>query len=91
MAEDRKNKQKINSKEYIQLFKKTNIITSFGVTVISNIAIGGLIGYYLDKWTFNNKVLLLVFLMLGIVSGMYNGIKLLMKEAEKENEKDKKS
>ncbi|MCL4408383.1 MAG: AtpZ/AtpI family protein [Thermotogae bacterium] len=91
MAEDRKDKQKINSKEYIQLFKKTNIITSFGITVISNIAIGGLIGYYLDKWTFNNKVLLLIFLILGIVSGIYNGIKLLMKEAEKENGKDKKS
>ncbi|MGC8544508.1 AtpZ/AtpI family protein [Athalassotoga sp.] len=91
MAEDRKDKQKVNSKEYIQLFKKTNIITSFGITVISNIAIGGLIGYYLDKWTFNNKVLLLIFLILGIVSGMYNGIKLLMKEAEKENGKDKKS
>ncbi len=91
MAENRKDKQKVNSKEYIQLFKKTNIITSFGITVISNIAIGGLIGYYLDKWTFNNKVLLLIFLILGVVSGMYNGIKLLMKEAEKENGKDKKS
>jgi|YelNatPaOPRAMG01_1025707.scaffolds.fasta_scaffold08142_4 ATP synthase protein I len=91
MSEDRKDKQKVNSKEYIQIFKKTNIITSFGITVVSNIAIGGLIGYYLDKWTFNNKVLLLIFLILGIVSGLYNGIKLLMKEAEKENGKDKKS
>jgi F0F1-type ATP synthase assembly protein I len=91
MSEDRKDKQKVNSKEYIQIFKKTNIITSFSITVVSNIAIGGLIGYYLDKWTFNNKVLLLIFLILGIVSGLYNGIKLLMKEAEKENGKDKKS
>lgn len=90
MAEDRKDSQKINSKEYIQLFKKTNIITSFGITVVSNIAIGGLIGYYLDKWTFNNKVFLLVFLILGISSGMYNGIKLLIKEAEKEDGKSKK-
>ncbi len=90
MAEDRKNKQKVNSKEYIQLFGRTNIITSFGITVLSNIAIGGLIGYYLDKWTFNNKVLLLIFLVLGIVSGMYNGIRLLLKEVEKEDGKKKK-
>ncbi len=90
MAEDRKDRQKVNSKEYIQLFKKTNIIASFGITVVSNVAIGGLIGYYLDKWTFNNKVLLLIFLVLGIFSGMYNGIKLLMKEVEKESGKDNK-
>lgn len=90
MAEDRKNKQKLNPKEYVQLFKKTNIITSFGITVVSNIAVGGIIGYYLDKWTFNNKILLVVFLLLGIISGMYSGIKLLMKEAEKEDGKNKK-
>jgi ATP synthase protein I len=91
MVEDRKGKSKINFSESVQLFKQTNILTSFSVTMISNIIVSGVIGYYLDKWTFNNKILLIIFLLLGICSGMYSGIKLLLKEVEKENEKRNKS
>ncbi len=76
----------------ISFLKHSNIVFNFGVTVISNVLVGGLIGYYLDKWTFNNKVLLIVFLFLGIVSGMYNGMRLLLEEAKKaDDEKNRKS
>ncbi len=73
----------------IVFFKRSNVIFDFGVTILSNVLVGGLIGYYLDKWTFNNKVLLVVFLFIGIVSGMYNGMRMLFKEAKKEDEDDK--
>jgi ATP synthase protein I len=75
------------SKIPMSFFKHSNIVLDFGVTVISNVVVGGIIGYYLDKWTFNNKVLLVIFLFLGIVAGMYNGMRVLLKEAKKDEEK----
>ncbi len=83
-------KDNLNSEEHVEIFKKTNIITSFTVNVLSNILVGGFLGYYIDKWTFNNKIIFIIFLFLGIISGMYNGIKMLLKEAEKADEKRNK-
>ncbi|WP_036221468.1 AtpZ/AtpI family protein [Mesoaciditoga lauensis] len=82
------------SKIPLNFFKSSNVVIDFGVTVISNVVVGGLIGYYLDKWTFRNKILLVVFLFLGTIAGMYNGMRVLLKEAEKaektEKEKEEK-
>ncbi len=75
----------------IVFFKRSNVVFDFGVTIASNVLVGGLIGYYLDKWTFNNKVLLVIFLFLGIASGMYNGMRMLLKEAKREDEDDKRN
>lgn len=76
----------------ISFFKHSNVVFNFGVTVLGNVLVGGLIGYYLDKWTFNNKILLIIFLFLGVISGMYNGMKLLLREAKKaDDEKNKKN
>ena len=81
------------SKIPLNFFKSSNVVIDFGVTVISNVVVGGVIGYYLDKWTFRNKILLVVFLFLGTIAGMYNGMRVLLKEAEKaektEKEKEK--
>ncbi len=74
----------------VEFFKHYNVVLDFGVTVAANVVVGGIMGYYLDKWTFNNKVLLVIFLFLGIASGMYNGMKLLLKEAEKSDKNDEK-
>ncbi len=80
------------SKIPLNFFKSSNVVIDFGVTVISNVVVGGLIGYYLDKWTFRNKILLVVFLFLGTIAGMYNGMRVLLKEAEKaeKTEEEKK-
>ena len=71
-------------------FVKLNLVLVFGVTVVANIAVAGIIGYFIDKWTFNNKVFFIVFLFVGIISGLYNGIRELMKEAERYEKIDKK-
>ncbi len=68
---------------------KLSLFFQFGVTVVSNIVVGTLMGYYLDKWTFNNKVLLVIFIFLGVASGLYNGFKLLLKEAERYDKRGK--
>ncbi len=74
----------------IREFVKLNLVMVFGVVVISNIFVAGLIGYLIDKWTFNNKVIFIIFLFLGVISGIYNGIRELLKEAEKYEKLDKK-
>jgi len=58
-----------------------NILYVFGITIIANTFVGGAIGYFLDKYTFKNRVLLVIFLVLGIASGLYQGILGLLKEA----------
>ncbi|BBJ27835.1 AtpZ/AtpI family protein [Athalassotoga saccharophila] len=87
MDQDRNGKR---SRELVNLFKSANIVTSFSAIVIANIAVGGFLGYYIDKWTFNNKIIFIILLFLGIISGIYNGIKYLLKEVEKSDGKSKK-
>ncbi|ACR78950.1 MULTISPECIES: AtpZ/AtpI family protein [Kosmotoga] len=60
-----------------------NMVFQFGIVVISNILVGGLLGYLTDKYLFHNKIWLVIFLFLGTISGIYQGIRYLMKEAEK--------
>ncbi len=62
---------------------KLNLVTAFGVTVVSNILIAGLLGYWIDKLTSKDHVFLVIFLFIGVISGLYNGIRQLLKEAER--------
>ncbi len=70
---------------------KFALFFQFGITVVSNILVGTLLGYYIDKWTFDNKVLFVIFIFLGVASGLYNGFKFLLKEAEKYDKHSKKN
>jgi hypothetical protein len=70
--------------------KKLNLIPYFGFTVFANMAVSGLIGYYLDKWTFDNKIIFIIFLFFGMATGIYNGIKELVKESKQYEEKSEK-
>ncbi|HOO33384.1 MAG TPA: AtpZ/AtpI family protein [Thermotogota bacterium] len=79
-------KEKINIPNEL---KKMNLIPYFGFTVFANMAVAGLMGYYLDKWTFNNKILFILFLFFGMISGIYNGIKEILKESRLYEEKKK--
>ncbi|MFP4460756.1 MAG: AtpZ/AtpI family protein [Thermotogota bacterium] len=84
----KKEKEKINLPNE---FKKLNLIPYFGFTVFANMAVSGLIGYYIDKWTFDNKIIFIISLFFGMVSGIYNGIKELVRESKQYEEKgDKK-
>ena len=71
-------------------FAKFNLIMVFGVTVVSNIAVAGFIGWLIDRYTLNNKVIFIIFLFLGVVSGIYNGIRALLKAAERYEKLDRK-
>ena len=52
--------------------KKIAGLSSLVLMLPSSIAVGLLIGYYLDKWLKTDPWLLITFLLLGIVSGFYS-------------------
>ncbi|MDK2885573.1 MAG: synthase protein [Thermosipho sp. (in: thermotogales)] len=62
---------------------KLNLVLVFGATVIGNIVVGYFIGKLFD-WLFNtDKLFMIIFLFFGALSGIYNGIRQLLKEVEK--------
>jgi len=60
-------------------FKKIAGLSSLVLMLPSSIAVGLLIGYYLDKWLGTDPWLLIVFLLLGIFSGFYSLLRGLSK------------
>jgi ATP synthase protein I len=59
--------------------KKIAGLSSLVLMLPSSIAVGLLIGYYLDKWLGTDPWLLITFLLLGIVSGFYSLLRGLSK------------
>lgn len=66
------NSRKIN-------YHKIALLSSLGLMLPSSIAVGLFFGYFLDKFFRTDPWLLLIFTLLGIVSGLYNLIKGLNK------------
>ncbi len=60
-------------------YRKIAAISSLGLMLPSSIAVGLFLGYYLDKFFGTRPWLLLVFFILGIVSGFYSLIRGLNK------------
>jgi len=51
-------------------FRKIGEISSIGLLLPSSIAVGLFFGYLLDKWLGTHPWMLLIFLVLGVVSGL---------------------
>ncbi len=45
------------------------------VEIIAGIAVGGFLGWWLDKWLNTKPIFTLILLFLGMVSGLYNVIR----------------
>ncbi len=60
-------------------YRKWADIMSLGLLLPSSIAIGLLIGYYLDRWLGTGPWLLLIFTLLGVASGLISLIRSLLK------------
>lgn len=69
-----------------------NMVIQFFVETFVSIAIGYVIGHYLDLWLFEGQTILTyVFIVLGIFSGLWMFIKRAMKTMDggKKDEEDK--
>lgn len=68
----------------VKTFANLNLILFFALVVLSNIFIGYIIGYFLSSLT-GTEIWKIVFLFLGVISGLYNGIMEMLKEVKKQD------
>lgn len=76
---------------YKQLFNASTV----GMALVSGILVGGVMGYFLDKWLDTSPWLLFVFLIFGFIAGVKNALHYLKKagislEDIREDKKEKK-
>jgi len=62
---------------------KLNIISSLGFAIVGNVLVGLVIGKLLDNIFGTGKVFLITFIILGLISGFYNGFVTYLKEIER--------
>jgi ATP synthase protein I len=60
-------------------FRKISELSSVGLLLPSSIVVGLFFGYFLDKWLGTHPWMLLIFLVLGIVSGLMSLFRALKK------------
>ena len=61
-------------------FRKVAEWSSLGLMLPSSIAVGLFFGYFLDKWLHTHPWMLLIFTILGIVSGLLSLFRALKKQ-----------
>lgn len=61
-------------------FRRLAELTSIGLMLPSSIAVGLFMGYFLDRWLGTGPWLLLIFTVLGVVSGFLSLLRALRKE-----------
>lgn len=72
---------------FSEMSRALNFIT-LGIMLVACIAIGGLMGHYLDQWLGTKPWLFLLFLFFGIISGFINVFREVFKEAKREEKED---
>ena len=60
---------------YKQLFNASTV----GMALVSGILVGGVMGYFLDKWLGTSPWLLFIFLIFGFIAGVKNALHYLKK------------
>ena len=66
-----------------KLIKQVASYSTLGLEMGLSVAVGAVIGYYIDKWLNSEPWFLIVFLLLGVVAGfksLYRALKRLQKE-----------
>lgn len=72
------------------LAKKIAIISSVSWLMVASCLIGLGIGYWLDKFLKTSPTFTIIFLLLGIIGGCYEGIRMLIKALNQDQiEEDK--
>jgi ATP synthase protein I len=70
-----------------KLFRQIASYSTLGLEMGLSVAVGAIIGYYLDKWLHTEPWLLIIFLVFGVVSGfrsLYRALKRFEREDKEE-------
>jgi ATP synthase protein I len=70
-----------------KLFKQIASYSTLGLEMGLSVAVGALIGYYLDKWLKTEPWFLIIFLLFGVVAG-FRSLYRAMKRLERENKEE---
>ncbi|MEK9149501.1 MAG: AtpZ/AtpI family protein [Candidatus Desantisbacteria bacterium] len=65
-----------------KLAKDTLWVSSIGWVMAICPAIGGAMGYFLDKWLRTSPLFLIVFIVIGMIAGIYEAIKMITREGK---------
>lgn len=68
---------------------KLNLISGIGFTIISNLLVGYILGAFLDNLFTTRRIFKIIFIFIGTLSGIYNGIRYVLKEIERYDKIDR--
>jgi len=70
-----------------KLIRQIASYSTLGLEMGLSVAVGAILGYYLDKWLHTDPWLLIVFLILGAIAG-FRSLYRALKRLERENKED---
>lgn len=70
-----------------QLFKQLATYSTIGLEMGLSVAVGGIIGYHLDRWLGTDPWLLIAFLIFGTIAG-FRSLYRALKRLEQEEKRD---
>ncbi|HAX73918.1 MAG TPA: hypothetical protein DCY20_10385 [Firmicutes bacterium] len=59
-----------NNQKVVQAMKALSLLTQVGISMIANIFVGLFIGKFLDGWLNTSPLFLLIFIFVGVASGI---------------------
>lgn len=70
----------------MKALKYITFVSGIAIDFLSPVLLLGILGHYLDKWlSFDNKILTIIFVILGFISGFYTSYKRIMNFINKDN------
>ncbi len=70
-----------------KLIRQIASYSTLGLEMGLSVAVGAIIGYYLDKWLHTDPWLLIVFLIFGVIAG-FRSLYRALKRLEREDKED---
>ncbi|MGL4336379.1 MAG: AtpZ/AtpI family protein [Turicibacter sp.] len=68
-----------NSRKVVQAMKSLSLLSQVGISMIANIFVGLFIGKFLDQWLGTSPLFLLIFIFVGVGSGLKSVYTLIIK------------
>jgi ATP synthase protein I len=70
-----------------KILRQIGSYSTLGLEMGLSVAVGAIIGYYLDKWLHTDPWLLIVFLIFGVIAG-FRSLYRALKRLEREDKED---
>ena len=72
-----------DKKERPKMFAALALVTGLGLAMVASLGVCGVLGYFVDKWLSSTPVFLIVGILLGVVVGVLQAYKMIVKNIDK--------